>query len=292
MKRILLISLMAILCITGNSLYAKDDTTKVVVDSTSKVVNDATQPVTLYARDWTNDVIEINGEKYSLVPLPSQEKAWYEEEWVTIILLIVSIAALLLATYSLFVVRPCLHKEEVDIRINRALRAFNADVVSQIRPQSTVSSKMEISKLQERIGELEHRLKEIENNAKKPVCVTPAPQPKAPQETSAKPQPVPARQRYAYQNASNPNQLIGVSRQLDQYLHTFVITLDPGSEKEGSFMIINKESISASCRNNTDSMLCCDKEGRGTSIVKQIAGRVTINGEVAEVKQRAKVIVR
>ena len=31
MKRILLISLMAILCITGNSLYAKDDTTKVVV---------------------------------------------------------------------------------------------------------------------------------------------------------------------------------------------------------------------------------------------------------------------
>ena len=292
MKRILLISLMAILCITGNSLYAKDDTTKVAVDSASKVVNDVAQPVTLYARDWTNDVIEINGKKYYLESLPSQEKAWNEEEWVTILLLIVSIAALLLAAYSLFVVRPCLHKEEVDVRIDKALRDFNANVVSRIRPQSTVSSKVEIQKIQERISELEHRLKEIENNAKKPVCVTPVPQPKAPQEASAKPQPVPARQRYAYQNASNPNQLIGVSRQLDQYLHTFVITLDPGSEKEGSFMIIDKESIIANCLNNTDSMLCCDKEGRGTSIVKQIPGRVTINGEVAEVKQRAKVIVR
>lgn len=294
MKRFLLIIIVTILCITGNSLYAaQEDSINVASDSVQTEENAAGQYPKLFTDTYVEAPIEINGKKYSLELLPSQEKEWYAESWVIVSLFVLVIVSLLLVAYTLSIVNKCLHKEEVKHIVNEQIRTLRANLM-HVNNSQPAKVNGEYSKLQDSISLLENQLCKLNN---KVSDMTSKPLPSQQSETQKdSPQSIPVvanvRKKYAFQDASNPNSLICVSDRFDEYQHTFVITLDPGSETEGSFIIIEKENVIANCLNNTDSMLCCDKEGTGTCIVKQIAGRVTIKGDTAEVKQHAKVIVK
>ena len=293
---------MTILCLSGNSLWAEDS---INVDSAT---------IYIYGSSKVSDTIKCDGKTFILQEMQEIPQNWYDAEWIHIALIVIAILSFLLIIYIFIVIFSLCTKDEVEDIVNYYLsRVPTHSQTKNSNNQNELDFKFKLKNLDERLKQLENNVKfsqymrKDNSNSDKPGVSTERSNPNQPNNAPSQPvarkderkhkhgpqkPSLPQKIKYAVQDASNKNRLMNVQDEFDKYDHTFKIVLDAGSETDGSFTIIEDESIIQNCLNNTDSMQCCIKIGNGLKITKQVPGRVYINGDIAEVKTPAEIYVQ
>ena len=292
---------MAVLCFAGNSLWANESNTDSITTDTNDIKSTGViaTPIDtvhgiVYADSCFSDTLRSEGK---CIVLQGIQQEWYDAYWMHMLVLVL-LAVLVLTTIGTYIwLSRCCSINDAQGIVMDNIRKLRRDIdlkISNIRMN-------EISKLESRIKKIENSNSiHVGNDSKqengKIETTLPLQETKQNREKKNKHQKqAPAqslRKKYAVQDASNRNRLMNVKDEFDKYGHTFEIILDSGSETDGSFTIIEDESIIQDCLNNTDSLLCCTKIGNGLKITKQVPGRVHIDGNIAEVKTPAEIHVQ